>query len=150
MRSRLTFQLANDAIELARFVGWIGEGDVVARGAEHRGVRDRVALEEARGVAQPECSDVGPQRVQAVGAKLDKIDALGAAREGLDPDRSGAREELQHARVGQIIAHHVEHGRAHVLCRGPDAPVLRRHEIAAGEFSGYDSHDRGEARIGVR
>ena len=104
-------------------------------------------MKSTSGVAQPERRDVGAQGVQAVGTELDEIDTSGAAREGLDADRSGSREELEHPRIGQIIVHDVEHGCADVLSRGPDAPVLGRHQIAAGELSGYDSHELPGARM---
>ena len=115
---------------------------VVARGSEHRGVGDRVALEDACGLTQPERRDVCAERVQAVWSELDEVDAPGAARECLDADRARPGEKFQHSRIGQIVAYHVEHGGADVLSRGADAAVLRRHEIAPREPSGYDSHVR--------
>ena len=110
-------------------------------GSEHRGIRDRIALEDARGLAQAERRNVRAEGVQAVGAELDEVDAFGAARECLNADRARPGEKLEHPRIGQIVAHHVEHRGADVLSRGADAPILGRDEIAAGEFSGYDSHE---------
>ena len=129
-----------DAVELARAVRRIRERDVVARGAEHGGVWNRVALEDAGGLAEAERGDVGAEGVQAVGAELDEVGALGPARNGLDPDGAGAREELEHARIREIVAHDVEHGGANVLGRGAHAAILWGDEIAAGVLSGYDSH----------
>ena len=82
--------------------------------------------------------------MQAVGAKLDEVDAPRASREGLDPDRARSGEELEHARVWKVIAHHVKHGHANRFRCGAHATVLRRHEIASSELSRYDSQWRGE------
>jgi len=40
------------------------------------------------------------------------------------------------------------HGGPDVLSRRPDAPILRRHEIAALERSSHDSHELRNSGIG--
>ena len=128
------------AVEHARLVGRVDERDVVRLGRESGDEGQRVALEDAGPVAQAKRGDVGAQGMQAGGAELDEVGAVGATRDRLKAERAGAGEEVEHARGGQVGAEGVEQCGANVFRRRADAEVVGRREVAAGVLPGDDPH----------
>ena len=92
---------------------------------------DGVLAEDGR--AQPQLVEVTLDRSNGVGVALDEHDALGAARERLEPDRTRPRVQVEYGRtvdraddVEDVLAHAVG-GRPRVLARrGTDRMALPR------------------------
>src|SRR6185369_1806034 len=97
----------DDAVEHARLVRRIGEGDVVGVLVERAGEGERVALEDAGPVAHAKQRDVGTEGVKAGGPRLDEVGARGAARDGLEAEGTGAGKEVQYDGVAKRRLHQV-------------------------------------------
>lgn len=75
------------------------------------------------------------QRVERRRTKLHEICRLRAARNRLEPQRTGAREEIENPRSLELRLQQREHGIAHRLGRGPHPLVGGRGEVTSGKSS---------------
>src|SRR5262249_31184429 len=92
--------------------------------------------------------DVGLERMQARGTRLDEVRALRPAGKRLEAERAGAGKEVEDARVLQLRLERVEQRAAHMLGRGPHAEIVGAREVAPLVLAPNDPH--GGARYSPR
>src|SRR5215218_752911 len=95
--------------------------------------------------------EVAAQRGERPPVPLDEERRRRPARQCLDPERAGARVEVEHARAGHV-AENREERLAHAIRGGARAGALRRMQPATLERAGDDPHGEcgGEARPAAR
>ena len=71
------------------------------------------------------------ERGEASGADLDEIGLARAARQRLEPERTRAGEEVEHARAGQVGLHDAHPRFAHAIARSGERARPRAASIAA-------------------
>src|SRR5205807_10607487 len=91
------------------------------------------------GSAHAQLVEVLLDRARGGAVRLDEDDPLGAAGEGLEAHRTGAGEEVEHARALER-ADQVERGLPHAVARRARVDALRRDEARAPMRTGDDSH----------
>ena len=101
------------------------------------------------GPRQPQPVEVALDRADRVGIALDEDGARGAPRERLDPERAGAGEEIEHARVLER-PHEVEDVLAHAVGRRPRVEAARRAQLVTLAAAGDDPHERSLERAVAR
>src|SRR5690606_18978567 len=88
--------------------------------------------------------DVVADEATGLGADIDKGHMRSPARQGLEPQRAGAGEEVKHALAlehrPETRAENVEHAFAHPICRGTNAVVRRRDQLLAAKLSRNNAH----------
>src|SRR5262249_27238383 len=99
-----------------------------------------VAVDDA-GTGQPQPVEVALDRPHGIGVVLDEYGAGRTARERLDPQRAGAREEVEHFRAVDR-SDEVEDVLAHPVGRGPRVEPARRGEFVPLPGTGNDTHGR--------
>src|SRR6185437_16335118 len=109
-----------------------------ARGRLLRDGADDVAADDAR-TRQPQPVEVALDRVHGVRVLLDEDRARGAAGERLDPQRTGAGEEIEHARPVHG-PDEVEDVLADAVRRRPRVETAWRDELVALAAAGDDAH----------
>src|SRR5947209_4709874 len=106
----------------------------------------RVAAKNFRNAPGAQRLDVRPDQRPRLGALLDEKRKTCAARERLEPERAGAREQVEHARVRHRIAvtveEHVEQAFAQPVGGRTDRSGFRAREISAAPSAPDDAHQR--------
>ena len=92
----------------------------------------------------PKASMWSRMRPRASAPVSTKTTLAGAARQGLEAERAGAGEEVEHAQAIEVRAEaareDVEHRLAHAVGGGADRVVLGRDQRLAAELAGDDAH----------
>jgi hypothetical protein len=124
----------------AEIVWRVGEGDVVHPGVEPANEVQRVRAVNDCAVAGTKGPGVGSNGGETRRRDLDEIDDASAARQRLEAERTGAREEVEDASVGQIRVDDAQPGFANAVTRGTHACVARGNNSPSPPPAGDDAH----------
>ncbi len=81
-------------------VGRVEEDEIEGLDRARRPERGRVAAQDAGDAGQAERLDVGADQAASLDARLDEERMRRAARDRFEPERAGAGEKVEHARLG--------------------------------------------------
>src|SRR5689334_13102581 len=130
----------------------VQEHDVEARGLDAQRVQ-----RAPHGLAQDtddgrdvERRHVGAQRLHRTRVALDERHVRGAARQRLEPDATGAGEEVEHARLGEPRHQRVEQRDAHLVGGRAGRVAARRGQAAALVRARDDPHVSRRSGCGTR
>ncbi len=71
---------------------------------------------------------------------LDEHQLLGAAGQGLEPERTGTGEQIEAASTGDVVLQPVEQGLAHPVGGGPEPRNIRETDASAAPTAADDAH----------
>jgi len=103
---------------------------------------DKPSADNSIAVGDAAASKVGFDERDGAWIAFDERHVRGPAAQGLNPDRSGARESIQHARALNSSGENVEQALAEFVGCGTEPDPFGGLELAAFEGSGDDSHLR--------
>lgn len=98
----------HDTVQLSRPIRGIRECDVVRHPVDLFHERDSIALEDTSAVGNSNGGNIRLERVQGRRIVLDKVTGRCPARERLQPDRTTAGEQVDDARIGQIVGEEIQ------------------------------------------
>src|SRR5207342_1415010 len=102
IRAQVREQRGQHPAPQVRVEGRVDEGQVEGRRGLCMQPRQRVALHDLRGLPALQARDGLAQGRRGVAVVFDEHGLRGAARERFEPERAGAREQVEHAQAGPI------------------------------------------------